>query len=87
MARLEQRIGVRLFDRTSRAVTLTDEGRRFYAQVSPLLTGIEDAATMAAGASTAVRGRLRVNVDPYLSKLVLAPRLGISQRTPPSHWI
>jgi DNA-binding transcriptional LysR family regulator len=67
---------VRLFDRTSRTVTLTDEGRRFYEQVAPLLTGIEDAATMAAGASTAVHGRLRVNVDPYFSKLVLAPRLG-----------
>jgi len=76
VSRLEQRIGVRLFDRTSRAVTLTDEGRRFYEQVAPLLTGIEDAATMAAGASTAVHGRLRVNVDPYFSKLVLAPRLG-----------
>src|SRR5258707_9935765 len=45
VARLEQRIGVRLFDRTSRAVTLTDEGRRFYEQVAPLLTGIEDAAS------------------------------------------
>jgi DNA-binding transcriptional LysR family regulator len=76
VARLEHRIGVRLFDRTSRTVTLTDEGRRFYEQVAPLLTGIEDAATMAAGASTAVHGRLRVNVDPYFSKLVLAPRLG-----------
>src|SRR3982074_1856353 len=72
VARLEQRVGVRLFDRTSRAVTLTDEGRRFYEQVAPLLTGIEDAATMAAGTSTAVHGRLRVNVDPYFSKLVLA---------------
>jgi DNA-binding transcriptional LysR family regulator len=76
VARLEQRVGVRLFDRTSRAVTLTDEGRRFYEQVAPLLTGIEDAATMAAGTSRAVHGRLRVNVDPYFSKLVLAPRLG-----------
>jgi DNA-binding transcriptional LysR family regulator len=75
VARLEQRVGVRLFDRTSRAVTLTDEGRRFYEQVAPLLTGIEDAATMAAGTAT-IHGRLRVNVDPYFSKLVLAHRLG-----------
>ncbi|WP_437574186.1 substrate binding domain-containing protein [Sorangium sp. So ce887] len=54
---------------------LTDEGRRFYEQVAPLLAGIEDAATDAAGSSAAVRGRLRVHVDPLFSRLVLAPRL------------
>src|SRR4029077_14405267 len=48
VARLEARVGVRLFDRTPRSVTLTDEGRRFHAQVMPLLAGIEDAASEAA---------------------------------------
>jgi DNA-binding transcriptional LysR family regulator len=76
IARLEMRIGVRLFDRTPRAVTLTDEGRRFHQSVVPLLTGIEDAATEAAGSTVVVRGRLRVNVDPFFARLVLAPRLG-----------
>jgi DNA-binding transcriptional LysR family regulator len=76
IARLEGRIGVRLLDRTTRSVTLTDEGRRFYEHVGPLLTGIEEAATLAAGASTAVRGRLRINVDPFFSRLVLAAHLG-----------
>jgi DNA-binding transcriptional LysR family regulator len=37
VARLEARIGIRLFDRNPRAVVLTDEGRRFHAQVAPLL--------------------------------------------------
>ena len=49
VARLEARVGVRLFDRTPRSVTLTGEGRRFHAQVIPLLAGIEEAATEAAG--------------------------------------
>src|ERR1700739_2093648 len=49
IARLEMRVGVRLFDRTPRAVTLTDEGRRFHAQVMPLLAGLEDAAAEAGG--------------------------------------
>lgn len=76
IARLEVRVGVRLLDRTTRSVTLTDEGRRFYEQVGPLLAGIEEAATLAAGSAGAVRGRLRANIDPFFSRLVLAPRLG-----------
>jgi DNA-binding transcriptional LysR family regulator len=75
VARLEDRVGVRLLDRTPRAVSLTDEGRRFHAQVAPLLAGLEEAASEAAGAAHAVRGRLRVNVDPWFARLVLAPRL------------
>src|SRR5271170_5939398 len=75
VARLEGRVGVRLFDRTPRAVTLTDEGRRFHAQVMPLLAGLEDAASEAASAVSSVRGRLRVNLDPWVARLVLAPAL------------
>src|SRR6186713_3685763 len=76
VARLEARLGIRLFDRTTRAISLTDEGRRFYEQVMPLMAGLEEAAATAAGGATAVRGRLRVNVDPFFSRLVLGPRLG-----------
>jgi DNA-binding transcriptional LysR family regulator len=75
VARLEQRVGVRLLDRTSRAVTLTDEGRRFYARVAPLLTELEEAASDAAGASATVRGRLRVAVDPMFARLDLGASL------------
>jgi DNA-binding transcriptional LysR family regulator len=75
VARLEMRLGVRLFDRTPRAVTLTDEGRRFHAQIGPLLAAIEEAAEEVAGAVAAVRGRLRINVDPWFARWVLAPRL------------
>ena len=40
VARLEERVGVRLFHRTARAVNLTEEGRRFFEEVRPLLAGI-----------------------------------------------
>jgi DNA-binding transcriptional LysR family regulator len=76
ISRLETRIGVRLLDRTTRSVTLTDEGRRFYEEVGPLLTGIEEAATSASAAAGTVRGRLRVDIDPFFSRLVLARSLG-----------
>jgi DNA-binding transcriptional LysR family regulator len=75
ISRLEQRIGVRLLERTTRAVSLTDEGRRFYSEVAPLLDGIEDAVTLTSGSSVAVRGRLRVNVDAFFARLLLAPHL------------
>ncbi|TSD83416.1 LysR family transcriptional regulator [Mycobacterium sp. KBS0706] len=75
VARLEARVGVRLLDRTTRAVALTDEGRRLYAEVAPLLTGIEDAVTVAAGSAVAVRGRLRVNVDAFFSRLLFTPHI------------
>jgi DNA-binding transcriptional LysR family regulator len=74
VARLEARLGVRLFERTPRVVNLTDEGQCFYAQVAPLLGTLADAADNAAGATLAVRGRVRVNVDPWFARLVLAPR-------------
>src|ERR1700733_6160610 len=76
VARLEDRVGVRLLDRTTRSMTLTDEGRRFYEQVAPSLTDIEEAATEASGAPAIVRGRLRVDLDPFFSRLLLAENLG-----------
>ncbi|WP_279047413.1 LysR family transcriptional regulator [Cedecea davisae] len=42
IARLEKRLGIRLFDRTTRAVSLTVEGKEFYRQVLPLLAALED---------------------------------------------
>lgn len=76
IARLEARLGVRLLDRTTRSVALTDEGHRFYERVRPSLEEIEEAAVDASGASAQVRGRLRVNIDPFFSRLVLAGHLG-----------
>lgn len=75
MARLENSVGVRLLDRTTRAVSLTDEGRRLYSEVAPLLNGIEDAVTLTSGSSVAVRGRLRVNVDAFFSRLLFTPHV------------
>jgi DNA-binding transcriptional LysR family regulator len=76
VTRLEASVGVRLLDRTTRSVTLTDEGRRLYGEVGPLLSGIEDAFTHTAGSSAVVRGRLRVNVDAFFSRTILAAHAG-----------
>jgi DNA-binding transcriptional LysR family regulator len=73
---LEARVGIRLFHRTTRTVALTGEGRQFYEEIAPLLSGIENAITSASGAGTSVKGHLRINIDPFFSRLLLAPEVG-----------
>jgi DNA-binding transcriptional LysR family regulator len=75
VARLEAQVGVRLFDRNARAVVLTDEGRRFHERVAPLLTSLAEAVDSAAHSAQRVRGRLRIHVDTFFARYVLAPRL------------
>ena len=75
LSRLERRVGARLLARTTRSLSLTDEGRRFYEQVGPHLAGIEEAAIAASGSVNKVFGRLRVNIDPYFSRIVLAAHI------------
>jgi DNA-binding transcriptional LysR family regulator len=75
LSRLEQGVGVRLLARTTRSLSLTDEGRRFYEQVGPHLAGIEEAAIAASGSVNKVFGRLRVNIDPYFARIVLSAHL------------
>jgi DNA-binding transcriptional LysR family regulator len=75
IARLESRLGVRLLERTTRTVTLSEEGRRLYEQIVPLLAGLEEAAASVTTSKDAVRGTLRVNMDPFISQLILGPQL------------
>ncbi|NII53936.1 LysR family transcriptional regulator [Luteibacter sp. SG786] len=83
IARLERRLNIRLFNRTTRSVTLTEEGRRFYDQVMPHVWGMEEAATAAARGAATVRGTLRVNLDPVASGFLLgAPIAGFMETYP-----
>src|ERR1700748_3379850 len=70
IARLEARLGIRLLERTTRTVTLSEEGRRLYEQIVPLLAGLEEAAASVATGKGIVRGRLRVNMDPFFLQLI-----------------
>ena len=75
VSRLETRMGVRLVERTTRSLRLTDEGQRLYNQVRPHLTGVSEAVALASGAAHAVRGKLRVNIDAFFARVFLASRL------------
>jgi DNA-binding transcriptional LysR family regulator len=75
IARLEARLGVRVLERTTRTVALSEEGRRLYEQIVPLLAGLEEAAASVATSKDAVRGTLRVNMDPFIAQLIIGPHL------------
>jgi DNA-binding transcriptional LysR family regulator len=74
--RLEEQLGVRLLERTSKAVRLTEDGKRFCEEALPMLHRMEELAEGMADSSGKVQGLLRVNVDPTLSRLFLGPHIG-----------
>lgn len=62
IARLEARLGVRLFVRNTRRINLTDEGRLYHAQCRQALAQIEEAERALTGRQSAPRGLLRISV-------------------------
>ncbi len=66
---LEAALGVQLFARSTRRVTLTDEGRHFYAQALQLLQGLEQACQDLSALGTALAGTLRVSCTAALGVL------------------
>jgi DNA-binding transcriptional LysR family regulator len=73
--RLEERLGIRIFERTSKMVRLTEDGNVFCKEALPLLSQLEEVAEGVQNVSGIVRGHLRVNVDPTFARLFLAPRI------------
>jgi DNA-binding transcriptional LysR family regulator len=73
--RLEAQLGIRLFERTSKAVRLTEDGKRFCDEALPLLHRMEEVAANISGVSGEVQGQLRINVDATVARLFLAPRI------------
>ncbi|NRP70039.1 HTH-type transcriptional regulator PgrR [Ensifer psoraleae] len=73
VARLEKKIGARLFLRSTRALTLTQDGQIFFERVAPLLRDL-DSSDEGIGSDAALSGRLRVSMPSELAPLLL-PRL------------
>jgi DNA-binding transcriptional LysR family regulator len=72
---LETRLGVRLLNRTTRRVSLTEVGRIFYDRCTQLLAGLEEAERAATERQEVPRGVLRLNASPSFGALHLAPAI------------
>jgi DNA-binding transcriptional LysR family regulator len=81
--RLEDRLGARLFERNSKVMRLTETGKRFCQEVIPQMARLQEAAEATVNGTTAVRGRLRINLDATFARTVLVPRLGTFLSTYP----
>ena len=71
--RLEQRLGVRLLNRTTRSVTPTDAGARLIERLVPALGEVEAALDVVNGFRDSPTGTLRLNVPFAVARLVLPP--------------
>ncbi|WMJ68833.1 LysR family transcriptional regulator [Stenotrophomonas sp. 24(2023)] len=74
VARLEQRLGTRLLQRSTRQVQLTSEGRTFYERGVRVLADLDE-AERCASAHEVPRGRLRVNANVPFGQHFLLPLL------------
>jgi DNA-binding transcriptional LysR family regulator len=73
---LEGRLGARLLHRTTRRLSLTEEGQRFYARSKELLAGLEEAETEVNSTTVAATGHLRVNAPVTFGIRELGPLWG-----------
>ncbi len=75
VGRLEERLGVKLFRRTTRRVQLTDDGRVYYEQCKAALTQIDDAEKSITGQHGQPRGLLRISAPSTYAHYRLLPQL------------
>lgn len=92
---LEATLGVRLFQRTTRKVSLTAEGEAFLGRAEEILGGVDEAIAMFGAPSHTISGRLRIDipsalaVEPFMASLGrfrqhypgVSMTLGVSDRT------
>ena len=72
---LEERLGVRLLNRTTRKVSLTETGRAYYERCTRLLADLEETEQAVSDMHAAPRGELRINAVPTFGILQLAPAI------------
>lgn len=70
---MEERLGLRLLNRTTRSVALTQAGELLLGRISPIMQDVGDVLEQVRGLREVPSGRLRINGPPPAVDLVLAP--------------
>ena len=70
---LERRLGVVLFNRSTRRVTLTDQGQRYYDRAKPLLDEMDDADSELTSSTQNVSGLIRIAASGTFGRLHILP--------------
>ncbi|MGF6292106.1 LysR family transcriptional regulator [Paraburkholderia youngii] len=73
IAALERELGVRLFNRTTRKLSLTSEGRQFFQRVAPLLSQLDEAVADVRRSPEHPEGVIKVSVTPTFGRHCLTP--------------
>lgn len=73
LAQMEERLGVQLLNRTTRRVSLTQEGETYLQHARRILVDIEDMERLVCSAVAAPQGLLRVNATPGFGRNHIAP--------------
>lgn len=72
---LENRVGTRLLNRTTRKVTTTQDGAAFYERCQRLIADVEETEHLFRSADFASAGKLRVDMPGRIGRLIVAPAL------------
>lgn len=76
LRRLEDRLGTRLMQRTTRQISLTEAGQGFYERVVAILASIDEAEAFVSRRSALARGTLKVSAPTSFGRMHIAPHLG-----------
>ncbi|PKB91587.1 hypothetical protein A8A01_00310 [Ewingella americana] len=76
LRQLESRLGVRLLNRTTRSLSLTEHGRQLLTRLKPALQAMDEAVKEIADLSGKVAGTLRVYIPRVAAELYITPHLG-----------
>ena len=76
LRRLEDRLGTRLLQRTTRQISLTEAGHGFYERVVAILAGVEEAEAFVTRRSAIARGTLKISAPTSFGRKHIAPNLG-----------
>jgi DNA-binding transcriptional LysR family regulator len=83
VADLEEHLGTRLLQRTTRRLSLTDAGQTYLLSLRNIIQDIDEAHAVASSDTTELAGLLRLHAPPVLATYVIAPLLAEFRRRHP----